>query len=203
MIDESVIVSVPIPIRWAGWQSDTFRLQQAGWKLSAKEGPQLSRPSNELSLAIHHPVLRCYGLSKPIDVDYFGMIDARHRMSVTQMVQSVGFDIHVFASDLQVQIFDEGGISDFRPIDAAPAIKQFKASIDELNIFAPAQLVRTEEVLVMPDSVPELMARILELQDPKQAEIRERVRKRAARQGLPSDLARPVQKFHAQILSVE
>ena len=72
----------------------------------------------------------------------------------------------------------------------------------DMKIFAGAQMVRTKEVIVMPDSVPDLMAHILKLQDPGQAAIREKFRKDQLLGKLGLKDVRPRQNFHAQILSL-
>jgi hypothetical protein len=205
VLDQPRLVSAPIPIRFAGWESNTYRLQQCGWQLSAREDSIRNVMRPQLQLALKHPDLQIRALTTPIDVDYLGMSrGAGH--SIVEGLMRMGLDVQMFGSTLILNVMHQGPV-EFRPIDAQPMWEDPACStttnIDDLKIFADAQLVRTEEVIVMPDNVPELMAHILKLQDPKQAEIRERVRKDKLVNGLQLEDVRPRQRFHAQILSLE
>jgi hypothetical protein len=198
--DQPHMLSMPIPIRFAGWESNTYQLQQNGWQLSAMEGRPSLSPRPQLQLALKHPGLQIRAMTRPIDVDYLGMF--HNAGSIVEMVCKIGLDVKVFGTTLMLSVVHYGPL-DFRAIDAQPQITdaRFK-NVDDLKIFADAQLVRTKEVVVMPDSVPELMEQILKLQAPKQADIRERVRKEQVLAGLDLKDVRPRQQFHAQILSI-
>lgn len=86
--------------------------------------------------------------------------------------------------------------SAFRSIDATPAMRiEEPKRIEDFAIFA-APLVRTEEIIVEPQSVADCLDLIKRLQAPNLAEIRERNRQRERLE--PSNQTR----FHAQILSL-
>jgi hypothetical protein len=91
--------------------------------------------------------------------------------------------------------------STFNPIDAKPQLVTTEVlSLDELVHFAPA-LVRTKEIILPEESVPELMEKILKLQQPgREAELKRQLNEDRAGQLVGSH---PRQKFHAQILSIE
>jgi hypothetical protein len=84
----------------------------------------------------------------------------------------------------------------FVPIDAQPQVvplTQQAHRLSAMDIFA-SPLVRTEEIIVEPQSVAECLEHIRRLQAPELAEIRKRNREDGAVQQ---------RKFHAQILSIE
>lgn len=179
------LISYPFEIEWGGWTSTTARLQQSGWSIAAEEDFN----SMFCRLALRHDVHRIYGLTNRVPA-HFLRIDQH-------MLGAIRFQVQYMASRLQVQIMDN--LSHFRPIDACPQFITEMKDIEDFKFFA-APLARTEEIIVDPADVGRLLEMIREAQSPRQAEIRERMRKRDAREGLELD-ARPRQQFHAQILS--
>lgn len=89
----------------------------------------------------------------------------------------------------------------FRAIDAVPQIETREIkSIEDLGIFA-VPLARTQELIVDPDKIDEVLALIHKAQLPQMEEIRQRDRLRAGRDA-GSTAAGPRQVFHAQVLSI-
>ncbi len=141
-----------------------------------------------LRLAMKHPDRRMTAICVPIED--FRFIDRPFDRVPEFHVQYMAHDIHV----------ERVMMTGFRPIDAYPQLRamDFTAqSIEDFNIFA-TPLARTEEIIVEPKSVMELLEQIKAMQSPEQREIRERSRKRDAR--APYEAQRAT-TFHAQILS--
>jgi hypothetical protein len=89
----------------------------------------------------------------------------------------------------------------FQAIDARPTFVETEIkSLEDLAHFAPA-LVRTQEIILPEETVPDLMKRILEMQEPGRQENLKR-KLRSAQDPDYVALAGPRQKFHAQILSI-
>ncbi len=44
------ILSRPLRVHWAGWETDTYRLQRSGWKISAMQDVR----GNRLQMAFRH-----------------------------------------------------------------------------------------------------------------------------------------------------
>ncbi len=196
------MLSVPIPIRWAGWESDTLRLQQNGWQLSAREDRVNLSPNPKLQIAMKHPDHRVQAITAPLEVDYYAMMHSH--FSVVDVVRSQGLYVERMAHDIVLHMYNQAPM-DFHPIDALPQMdNEIKTvTLDDLKIFADAQLVRTEEVIVMPDSVPDLMTHILKLQDPKQRELRAKARREQILKDHDLRVAGPRQRFHAQIITID
>lgn len=179
------ILSRPLKVEWAGWETTTHRLQQAGWKLSAEQDVF----QNRMRLAMQHERMSLYGLSRGMDFDY-----QRHAMER-------GYDFPVIvmqAVGREVFIHEAGRIDwSFNAIDAQPCFTDRKISrIEDFAHFA-APLVRCNEVIIPEESVPDLMERILKLQQPARTNrIKEQMRNPEGYS------AQPQQKFQAQIISL-
>ncbi len=143
-------------------------------------------------LALRHQASRMYAITAPVQFDYFA---AQRRMYEGPL------DFHVkhMASEMRVQLLESQ--MSFKPIDALPQITHAEIKdIEDFGIFA-TPLTRTEELIVDPETVDDLLARIKEMQLPEQERIRQRKKLAASREGMSIDYA-PRQRFHAQILSI-
>jgi hypothetical protein len=179
------LLSRPLRVEWAGWETNTYRLQQAGWKLSAEQDVY----QNRMRLAMNHERMNLYAMSRMTEFDY--EYAARDR----------GFELPMIvmqAMGREVFIQEHGRIDwGFNAIDAKPCFTENKITrIEDLAHFA-APLVRCNEVIIPEESVPRLMERILELQQPARTDrIKEQMRS-------PEGYDRqPQQKFQAQIISL-
>lgn len=180
------LLSRPLRVHWAGWETTTFGLQKAGWKLSARQDIQGSR----LQLALRHDGVGIEGITNEISYRFEQALDMRERDYVEniqlRVQRMLGETVIVHqAGDFSVQ---------FSPIDAEPRFQpEFRATrLEDLAHFA-GTLIRTNEIIVPEESIPELLEKILKLQQPARiARIRDEMRGEH----------RPEQKFHAQIISL-
>lgn len=177
------VLSEPCEVFWAGFRSDTYRLQQAGWEIAAEESPYDRRAR----LMLRHGGMKLYAVSEFSQYDYYGDVYGRTMPPVFHVIQ--------VANRIEV-IQMTGLISGFRQIDAAPQVtSEAPKSVEDLGIFA-TPMVRTEEIIVEPADVSAMLEQIRKMQSPEQKEIRARERSRE-RTADPVDR----QVFHAQILS--
>lgn len=155
-------------VHMVGFESDTFRLQRCGWQISAEE----DYASYTFRIAIKHPGLKLYGISNKVD----------HRMMERDLLhRDSGLEVaieRISTGDLQI-ITHVGAMpvmSEFNPVDAEPRLMFTEPrSISDFKIFRP--LAKEKEIIVPRESVGELLERINSLQDPKQAEIRQKRQK--------------------------
>lgn len=162
------------------------QLQQQGWEISAEQDYHACG----LRVALRHQSMRMYGISESIYMDYF---------RYTRHTELPPIRIQYMASDLTVNIMDD--LSRFRPIDAMPQVDEIeRKSIEDFSIFA-TPLVRTEEIIIEPETVAECLEIIKRIQKPEQDAIREKKRLYEARENRRLE-AVPRQRFHAQILSI-
>lgn len=197
-MDPFRILSRPVPVRWAGWRSDTLALQQAGWQLSVWEDMAYGR----MQLAMKHETLQLRGLSHKLDWDHnLTRIGGPHYHND---FEDRPFEIGFMASQIMQRVVGAGmEWTHFRPIDAQPQLCTSEIrTLDDLAHFA-VPLVRTQEVIVADESVEELMQRILAKQQP----LRERYFEQQVRdaEGLTTagKLLLPRPKVHAQIITLD
>lgn len=190
------VLSYPMRVEWAGFTSTTALLQQQGWEISAEQ--DILR--NSLRICMRHRGCRLYALSELLDVDYHRaqyLSDAGGLGSLTLRVKFV-------ASDIAINIMDN--LSAFKPIDAMPQYTRREIqSIKDLAIFS-VPMVRTNEILVDPTKIGEILELIQIAQLPEQEAIRKReqLRQRRVEFGrcLSENDFREEQTFHAQLVSV-
>ena len=194
---EQWVHNIPIKVRMAGWESDTQILQLEGWQISAEQDVRYM----SLRIAIHHPVLKLSSISDHLDVDY--MRTGHDRM---EMLQRLVLNMQMVSSRLIVRHqIHTTPMSQFLPVDCAPTGAQLfsnttaetETNIENFYIFKP---IPKEGLIVRPDSVPELMDKILALQDPKMKELISKQRERESRQQFDSP---PVKiNNHCNIISI-
>lgn len=181
---ENRILSRPVRLNWSGWETDTFRLQQAGWSLSADQ--DVCR--NQIQLAFRNERAGMVGISGAIDWDYYHYSDAP---SAALPVLPVKMISH------KIMIEHYGGLPSFRPIDAQPQmVTSERTCLEDFAHFAPAH-TRTQQLIVPEETVEDLMGRILEMQ---QGPRIERIRAEVSEGSHVEFQER--QKFHAQIVSI-
>lgn len=184
-LDGPRILSRPLRVHWAGWETTTFELQKRGWKLSACQDVHRGR----MQIAMRHAGARIEGITEPLGYDYEEAMDPRRRGYVEGRVLRVQMIGEAVSMHISGELPAAWG-----PIDAEPRYApEFKVTrLEDLAHFA-GPLIRTNEIIVPEESVPELLERILKLQQPARTErIRDELRGEH----------RPEQKFHAQIISL-
>ena len=171
--------SSPHIVRFAGFESTTTRLQQAGWQIAVEEEFDF----RQIRLLMMHRGTDLKMLAKNQSCDFHRIVRSGERMI---------FDIVHCSSRMGIRL-DERTFN-FKEIDAMPQYvnMEFK-SIEDFGIFA-APLVRTEEIIIEPQSVAECLDLIRKMQAPELAAVRKRNAQR--------DNAVNQQSFHAQILSL-
>ncbi len=191
--DERMFLSRPVRIRWDGWESNTLKLQQAGWEFSVEQDMSM----HGVRLFMRNSRCEMYGSTSTISMDLF----EAHRDP--RYLDSMHFEVGHMASRLTVQVHNEYPLT-AAPVDMQPVITTWGEikTLEEFGIFA-VPLVRTEGIYLDEASVPKLMETILEAQDPaKKKYFEDKVREQRL-PGATSPIGyEPRQKFHAQIISL-
>lgn len=193
-IDERFL-SPPCRVLFAGWETTTTKLQQAGWQLAAEQVMY----DHRVRIAMRHAPSGLYMVSESVDYGFAPRYTDRFQSFGTDPWAAPTFVVRHVGSNITVQIVDN--LANFSPIDAAPQLVCAEVKgIEKFNLFA-TPLTRTEEIIVEPETVSELMEKIRALQAPELAAIRQRNRMREGRsEGSRAPIAQ--QQFHAQILSI-
>ena len=165
--------SFPVELHWRGWRSDTLTLQKNGWLLSTNE--QFNDHSFEkcVRIALRHPS-EIYGYGQfSYPAEYFM---ERNYLSIAPNF-SVSMDLahHIdLISPYHVDLDAR-----FLPIDAQPSMMEFpkdRISLEKVTWF---REMPEKEVFLQEPSFHELMDKILDIQAPKQKELREKARKQS------------------------
>ena len=187
------ILSRPIRLEWAGWETDTYRLQRAGWKISAMQDIRGRRL--QLAFAFGNGYRKFEAITEAIPFQYEEMADL-HRMRGphADRLDDIVLRVQQAVSDqVMIHMSGELGPAMWGPIDAEPRYTQAKITrLEDFAHFA-GPLIRTNEIIVPEESVPELLERILKLQQPGRiGRIKDELRGEH----------RVEQHFHAQIISL-
>jgi hypothetical protein len=176
------ILSRPVKLSWAGWETDTFRLQQAGWTLSAEQDYAHCR----MRLAFNHDQIDMRG--------YTQWIEGAGGMTICgQPLEWAYAAVKYVGRTLMIHEHDP---FNFQTVDALPrmALGGYK-DLSDLAHFAPAPLVRTQALVLPEEDVDARLSRILEKQQAAKTDyFRDLVRKQG------QDV--PAHKFHAQIITL-
>jgi hypothetical protein len=178
----------PIALEWAGWSTNTLRLQQYGWEISAHQDPSM----REMGIAIRHRQHQVEGLTRIEEWDYQRMrFEERHDI---KLPINLAHRLH-----LQLPWSLPGGPMDWRAVDARPHVVSYcgepmPKGFEDLFHFRPAFEAPRQIILPHDESIDELLDKIMKKQEgAKQAYFEEKVRR--------EHNAGPVPTLHAQILS--
>ena len=180
-------------IEWAGWRTDTFSLQQAGWQIAVEH----DSCRYAYTLLLHHAHLRLYAVTAQEVVGNYTEVVDPYNGGKSLPVWRV---THVAPRIETMRVAAD--LSQFRQVDARPQIVTHDIqSIEDFNIFATC-LTRTEEILFdrADMTVVEHLEAIKALQSNKQREIRERIRKKGACPPGTAIDAAPKQEVVAQLI---
>lgn len=177
----------PIPVHWAGWESNTYQLGRCGWKVAH----EVDHYRLKDRFMFHHPgygVTALGEMREPMRSRH-NQYKQNHDVSPISIVRMAS------KGDFHVRM-EMRGFEAFHRIDTETSV--IKSSIHELHalpmfasLFDPRP--ETQELIVEPQDVQQLLDQILKMQSPSMKDIRARDRKRD----------QPERKqFHAQIISL-
>ncbi len=186
MLPSHRVISPRVRLDFAGWQSDTYILQNCGWQLSVSQ----DNYGMSMTIAAKHPKARVIFISSPIRCESYAYeMKTDFQGSIERVITE---NVKIMMSDYHI-----AQLQDFKPVDATPTIVEMREmSYHDYNIFKPVP-ERTDELVVKPEEVGMWIKRIKEAQGEKQREIREKIRKgRIDLQPVPEHT------IHAQIISL-
>ena len=158
----------PIRVRFQGWESDTYTLQQAGWRVAMEKDIQRMM----IHFIFANEDLQLAGMSEQFYLQEF-MQDPYRCVIHVNRIGKLNVVRHKHAEPL---------LSEFEEVDCTPRYSEWvERDIFETGLF-PAK--RAEDVYVEQAdmSVIELLEKIKEKQQPKQDEIRQRIARGEAKQ---------------------
>ena len=168
---EPRILSRPVRLHWAGWRSDTFTLQKAGWQLAAEQNVY----ENALQIFLKHPRLKITGISDRIDFKY---LDTR----TNEMDYLRGLTLACNLSPMEHRIYESHlspmAFSEVKPIDATPTYVEYKiTNLEDMKFFRTIE-TDIQQVTLEKATLAEVLDFALKKQKPRQDEIRLELLKR-------------------------
>lgn len=184
MANSVKIDSYPIKIRFAGWESDTYTLQKAGWQIAARQCPEPLAGGTILQLILRHEPTKLHAITHPSRVQPYVMGMSGYFNDINHMIAKVGLDVMAMGTDVRAEIITmPSGFSfaSFEAVDCEPRTIEIEhVGLSDLKIFRPISS-DAPEIIIPTHSVAEMMDLVLKLQDPVQKEIREKRRKEKLR----------------------
>jgi len=156
-------------LHWAGWRSDTFTLQRAGWQLAAEQNIELEY----LRVFLKHPTLHCSGASNWLrKFDFFCAKDLSQR----DFVRGLNLEVRL-ASEYRI---NEVGMvpCSVQAIDATPTYIETKMTGLEDAKFFRTIPTDIQQVTLEKATLAEVLDFALQKQKPRQDEIRRELLRR-------------------------
>lgn len=171
------MLSRPVPVHWAGWESNTATLHACGWDIAADY--RVDRDT--YGLIMRHQALKLYAVTDYIEFRrgsnfLSNVVDPRHELPRFTVV-------HV-APNFHTVTMPGLDFSRYQQIDPRPQMSVSRITrVEDFNIFALARAPEKEIVIEGADmSVIEHLEAIQKLQAPKQRELRDRMQREQAAQ---------------------
>lgn len=199
----NLVRSLPVRVRFAGFESDTLTLARAGWDLSMKQGYGF-RSGYEMQLVMRHGDKNkaIYCMSHPLNLDYGAPGRAfSDAMYYAKLMSEIGFDIAYAHSDISfrhmVPMSTASFLRDsFMPIDPRP--QEVEESIKDFKFFKVAKPT-VKDLIVAPEDVPELLNLVMKAQAPMLEKVRARER---SRKNFEEHILQPRHSVEAQIITL-
>lgn len=157
----------PVQLNWAGWETDTYKLGQAGWQISAEQDVE----QNRIQIAINHPEAQVQGISTIEEFLFQDMV----RKNV-HFVLPVTLKFETMSREIRITTIPASNIN-FQPIDFMPKIMERK--IQSLNDFANFTVLEIpkNEVYLHEANIDQILKMALQRQVPEQERIRQEMRR--------------------------
>lgn len=185
------------PVFFAGFESNTYQLQREGWQLAYEHAYGI----DGIRLALKHEKAGLYALTVPV------AMSAVHAWRHGDHGATIPFHVQYMGSNARLQIIPvRTSMKSWNAFDATPEMcwDVRELTFDELIPFRPLS-ADAPEIVIPQGNVSELLALALQMQDPKQKEIRERQRKQALRDvqsGAATEGYDPRGDIRAQIITL-
>lgn len=209
---DKIIQGYPIKVNFVGFSSDTYTLQRNGWQIAAEQRHSMSYAGLEIRLILKHEGAKQYAITDMLRVDHYSMLS--NIKNYTQILTSSCFNIIGLSNSVNIRYETRGNnnnwFSNFEAVDCTPQlIKTTDYNLQDFKLFRPIPET-AKEIIIDPNSVNELMNRVLELQNPKQKELRDKYRMERLREGIEAQSTtcleesikyNPARDIHLQIVT--
>lgn len=167
-------MQIPIRVRWAGWESDTYRLKREGWKVWAGERISQYEFAKELEIALTCPEdkLMIHGKLKINPRDLYAR---GSQVEMQKLLYQIGVDMHMYRPTDRFMTYEKpkvfwDDLNSLSESDGFASIPLEEHRLHDLKIFQNTD--KPKEIYLPPSSVDECLNQILRLQYPQQQEIK-------------------------------
>lgn len=165
-------------VHFAGFSSDTYRLQRNGWQIGTRE----DHMRGDITLLLNHKDYGIQAVAVSMERFYAPEWHSMHGRGV----RPPEFNVIKLASDMRIRVERMStmmnthlNFDDFRLADMTPqtiSVKEYE--IGKLPLFAEAKKPLAEQIIVPQRDISDLLAEIRSRQVADIAEIREREKRR-------------------------
>lgn len=181
-LQDFIVRSPLVKISFAGFESNTARLQDAGWALSARQSHSLHNYGYEIQLIMSHGDngLTMMTNLEVFDVHRFIGQFRREELEMYLSIAAISINQRNYIMPNPKAMSFTMKMGDFSAIDAMPSYERIDLSEIDFRKFGVFRKINDAANIYLPEkTVDELLKEILGKQDPKQAEIRQRKRREA------------------------
>lgn len=186
---------LPLPVHWAGWQTDTYRLKCCGWEIAMDERME----NDDLHVCFHHRQLAITGLGRMQryrEMMYRRMIGYNGHEDYLNSREFPPVNVYAMATKGGFNYHGDLGLARMSWVDPTPTMIQVEqGELHTLPLFAALHVPRAEELIVEPADVSALLDQIKRMQSPRMALIRTSEARRDREAGT-------VKQFHASVVSI-
>lgn len=207
---KEILHSLPIPVRFFGFEGTTLSLAASGWELSMRQFNSHFGMEMQLAMKIGREFEEMFALSAPIRVDFgdlHRMTDNRHHYA--EFLSRLYFEIQYVAPGFKFRIMPQMGnassfLNSWQGVDARPQVRE-ETEIDIRNFkFFKMANPSLKDIIVSPEQVPELMNMVLKAQEATMKEVRAREKSRENLQKFREEMmdVKPAHRIQAQIITL-
>lgn len=210
---KELLYSLPIEVVFAGFKSDTYTLGRCGWDLSIMERDYPNYGCREFQLAMRHGDQKhaLYCMSSPWrieNIELYRYLSDKERYY--EFFVNHRFEIMYASNDITFRTLTvprreaQNFSSSFRAFDSQPQERWEEESIKDFKFFKTCD-EQTQELIITPERVPEILDLILKAQSETQAQIKSRMKSRENlqrfRNGEVFD-GKPARRVEAQLITL-
>ncbi len=155
---------------FAGFSSDTLTLQQNGWEISAEQDGR----AGEIRLALQHRQAGVYALTN--SVNFRSTMGTWQTPAIQKYGHLLKFQVCMMSSigRCTMAVMREPRYGGFTPVSALPETSDSSTSEMKFEDLVPFRAVNpnAEQIIVAPDSVPQILDLLLKIQSPAARERR-------------------------------
>ncbi|MHA2040211.1 MAG: hypothetical protein ACW98X_27760 [Promethearchaeota archaeon] len=169
---------------WLGWRASFPDLERAGWKCTVEHRNDYLADMNEYIFNLTHPNHKLIGRARNRVTN-----TKLHMLEMNKVVSPFGimFPMEIFFSNEIHIVSFEKGLPNYTEVkmdfNNYMELAKFPYNMEDHRVLTSDlfKTVQPNEIIVPQTNIDGLLEQVLKVQDPKQTEIRERIRKESLR----------------------